>query len=334
MSRKEIILKPGDKVLFSQLRAMGDTLLTTPAIRAFKLKHPEVEVDFLTEPLPAQILINNPRIRKVHIAVGKGSSLGDYLQQFFSLRKEKYKLYVDFLSIPRSAIIGFLTGAKHRIGYDLRGRSWAYTAPVERRREIFYNPLTKFDLLKTFNLSEDQLIPEIFPDVDDYQWADPFVTSLREMNYSCIIALAPWSKREWRRLSPEGWLKIIQRFSDKENIGWVLFGSPNEHSILTYLEEHFPQNVIWAGAPDLMKLAALMKRCHMYIGADNGLKHIAVATGIPTITVYTACKGVAPEAWNPPGSVKDSFLIVDSSLDNLNSSVNAIEDAYLSLMRK
>ena len=58
----DVTLDSQDSILLIQLRAMGDTLLATPLIRDIKLKFPDVKLDVLAEPVPAQVLRNNPHI--------------------------------------------------------------------------------------------------------------------------------------------------------------------------------------------------------------------------------------------------------------------------------
>lgn len=46
------------------------------------------------------------------------------------------------------------------------------------------------------------------------------------------------------------------------------------------------------GATTVRELAALYQRCSLWIGNDGGPKHVAVAAGTPTLTVFR--KGTGP----------------------------------------
>ncbi len=356
----DIELKEDEPVLFIQIRAMGDMLLTTPLIREFKRKYPSNPIDVVAQPLPAQVLVNNPHVR--HVFENPKTS---------ELRKQKYALSVDFLSTPGSALLSWSSRAKQRVGYRLRYRTMWYTHPVERRVEPLYNPLTKFDLVREIGLSPgDNPLPELFIRSEDDEWAEEKRTKEGLDGDKDIIGLAPWSKREWRRWSFESWIALLQQIREQYNALFVLFASGNEKAYLQPLFESLEcqprrvdtinrgedghscpsgsdrnvtaplssqvrrpdseeldsrlrgndkgiawndkdiawndEGIMWAGADHILKVAALMKRCQMVITADNGLKHVAVASGVPTLTVYT---GSEPEVWNPPDDQRHQFIM-------------------------
>ncbi|MDP8240547.1 MAG: glycosyltransferase family 9 protein [Candidatus Hatepunaea meridiana] len=297
MSGSQLNIRSGDAVLMVQLRAMGDTLLSTPLFRSFKQSFPASSIDVLVEPLPAQVLKNNPYIRNIHIAPVSRSSFRSYIPILRRLRKERYSLAIDLLSTPGSALLTRMTGAKYRIGYRLRGRSWAYTHPAERSIKPVYNPLTKFDLTAALNVKSADLSLNIFPGEDDERRANDTLEKFGLNDSTVICALASWSKRAWRRWDAKAWLDVIKQVSRQHNVSWLLFASSRERAELDDIENASDININWAGAQDILHAAALMKRCSAMLCADNGLKHIAVAMGVPTLTVFT---GSDFQVWNPP----------------------------------
>lgn len=46
----------------------------------------------------------------------------------------------------------------------------------------------------------------------------------------------------------------------------------------------------------LRQAAALLSRCDVTVANDNGLMHLSVALGLPTVTLYGP---TWPESWNP-----------------------------------
>jgi ADP-heptose:LPS heptosyltransferase len=47
-----------------------------------------------------------------------------------------------------------------------------------------------------------------------------------------------------------------------------------------------------------MQLAAMIQCCRLYIGNDSGIGHLAAATGIPTLSLFTLTN---PAIWAPRG---------------------------------
>ncbi len=317
-------LQPQDKALLIQLRAMGDTLMLTPLIRAFKQSNPDVRLDILVEDLPAQVLRNNPYLTNVHIASGRGSGPGEYIPLIRRLRCECYDLAVDFLSTPGSALLTRLTGARHRMGYRLRWRSWAYTHPVNRCEEPLYNPLTKFDLVRDLKLDPETLDLDLFIGDEKEKEADKAWKAFGFDDMTSVYGIAPWSKRPWRRWKNEAWLEVIQNISRSESAGWLLFAAEGERSGLAAIENHPGIDVRWAGMKDIRHAAALIKRCRATLCADNGLKHIAVAMKTPTLTIFT---GSDPAVWNPPDDPRhQAFDLREGQYDR--TTISRIAEAF------
>ena len=49
---------------------------------------------------------------------------------------------------------------------------------------------------------------------------------------------------------------------------------------------------------DLMELAAVIRHSQLYVGNDSGIGHLAAASGIPTLSIFTATD---PAIWSPRG---------------------------------
>ncbi|NQT35776.1 glycosyltransferase family 9 protein [bacterium] len=326
----EIKLNNGDSILLIQLRAMGDTLLLTPLIRTFKEVYPAVKIDVLVEALPAQVLKNNPHVRKIHISPPRGSGFGKYILLLRRLRHEKYVLSVDFLSTPGSALLSRLINSKLRIGYRLRWRSWAYTHPVQRRTDPVYNPLTKFDLVSMLGVKPDDLKLDLYYSDDDDAVAAELWSALNFSEPSIVCALAPWSKREWRRWANPAWLKVMKQVSMQKPVIWLLFATENERRFLSELEDNPDVDIRWAGASDIGVAAAMIKRCQAMLSVDNGLAHIAVAMNIPKLSLFTGSD--APELWTPPGS--DEFQGVDLREEKYEpSKITEVADRFVMLLK-
>ena len=50
----------------------------------------------------------------------------------------------------------------------------------------------------------------------------------------------------------------------------------------------------------IARLAALLQRCRLQIGADSGVLHLAMALGVPTLTVFRQYSGLTE--WMPRGN--------------------------------
>lgn len=63
---------------------------------------------------------------------------------------------------------------------------------------------------------------------------------------------------------------------------------------------------------NLMCLAAVLKRCDLYVGNDSGIAHLAAASGTPTLAIFTATD---PAVWAPRGP--QAHVLVRPSVDEV-----------------
>ncbi len=329
-AESEIKLTNGDGILLIQLRAMGDTLLLTPLIRTFKEVYPAVKIDVLVEVLPAQVLKNNPHVHEIHVSPPRGSGFSKYISILRRLRHKRYALSGDFLSTPGSAILSRLINSRLRIGYRLRWRSWAYTHGVQRRTDPVYNPLTKFDLVSMLGVNPDDLKLDLYYSDDDDTTAAELWRAFNLSESSIVCALAPWSKREWRRWANSAWLEVLKRISSKKPVVWLLFATENERRFLSELEDNPDVDIRWAGASEIGVAAAMIKRCRAMLSVDNGLAHIAVAMNIPKLSLFTGSD--APEIWSPSGM--DEFHTIDLRDEKYEpSKITEVADRFVKLLK-
>ena len=112
-----------------RLRAMGDVVLTTPALASLAAGHPDAALHVVTEPRFAPLLAGLPFVARVWPL--ERTHAGTF-RVLAGLRRERPALAVDFFGNSRSAIVARGSGARQVWGYDLRGRRALYHATVPR----------------------------------------------------------------------------------------------------------------------------------------------------------------------------------------------------------
>ena len=59
--------------------------------------------------------------------------------------------------------------------------------------------------------------------------------------------------------------------------------------------------------PDIAQLAAILQRCRLHIGADSGVLHLAVALGVPTLSIFREYEGL--NEWAPVGDFHQHIAV-------------------------
>jgi len=110
------------KILCIKPRGIGDIIHSTIVLENLQDYFPAAEIHYLTEEFAKRAVENNPFIKKV-LTFRKNNFV---LKVVKKIKKEKFDLIFDFWSNPKTAQMTFLSGAKYRVGFDHRGRRWAY----------------------------------------------------------------------------------------------------------------------------------------------------------------------------------------------------------------
>ncbi len=288
------------RILLMQLRAIGDVILTTPAIRVLRRHFPEARIDFLANAAPAEVLENNPHLHEVLIYPYSPNDLGGLIRQAQKLRHKRYDVVIDFLGTAATALLSRFSGAPVRVGYRLRFRRIAYTHHEIGYRGDIYNALTKFSLLRPLGINEAESAPEMFVPAEEERWANDYFDRTGLANQS-VIALAPQAKRLLRRWPGDGFAAVASWMQDQGH-RVILIWAPGERDYIETVSKKIRPEPIISEPTSLMQSAALLKRCRLLVCNCGGAKHVAVAVGTRTFTIHGPTD---PRVWTPPNDPHD-----------------------------
>lgn len=289
------------RVLLIQLGRLGDVLLGTPAIRSLCEAHPSAEIDFLTRPVFAPILAGNPWLRRVRHYERRRTE-AELLRESFGA--DRYDVVVDFQSTPHSAILARLTRARMRVGWDKRHRI-GYTHRLRHSGEYGYSAAHKVELLRPIGVDVGSLRLEVYPGPADRAYAAALWERLGWPADAPAAVLSPvsrWPHRIWPldRYAAVGDV-LSRRFEGR----LLVTSGPGEEHMAREVAERMSEPAVWDyGRTTLGQLAAIYERCALWVGNDNGPKHVATAAGAATVTIYYR-SGLAAAWTNPemPGQV-------------------------------
>jgi ADP-heptose:LPS heptosyltransferase len=297
------------------LRAFGDTLLTTPTLRGLKKAYPHARLCVVMEPAMAQVLAGLPYIDEIipfdRIGFKKLGRLGELkatLAFWLALRRRGFDLAVDVLGTPRTAAMALASGAPVRVGFGFRVRRFAYTLVHEPSVRPKYIADYTADVLRLLGFEPDSL------DLDFH-----------------VGGQAQASMDAW--LGEQGLLPGPRPLLVQGAGGWALKRYPLElmaqAMVLAAVDSGRPVVVLWgpgereyavdlartagscarlAPATDFERMGALLKRAACLITNDNATKHLAVACGCPSVTLFGPTSDLA---WHPAGDPRHVAVKMD-----------------------
>ena len=297
---------PPSRILLIQLRRIGDTLLGSPAIRALHQHFPHAKIDFIAESPSEEILRGHPAIDRLLIA--PRHSIQQTISFICKVRQQKYDWAIDFMSNPRSAQFAFFSGAKLRVGLDRRGRRWAFTHHVveEAEDKDAYAVDLRLKILQLLGVPSAGRHMEIFCDQVCLAEKQQAETAIAKLNgKGSIITVATGSGNPAKRYPANLTAQVIETLT-QEGCQVVLTSGPGETIYADEILKQLKQPVMHLADARVPLLAALYRKCQLYIGPDSAPKHIAIACGLPTVTIFGPGR---PSNWNDAENPRSVMLV-------------------------
>ena len=107
------------KIIVIPLKQIGDCIVALPVCESLKKTYPYAEIDIVLYEHIVGIAENNPCITNI-ISISKADRKNPfkYIKKRTDLRKRKYDISIDPLTIYPSGTVGLFSGAKIRIGFN------------------------------------------------------------------------------------------------------------------------------------------------------------------------------------------------------------------------
>lgn len=287
--RQPYNIKDISHILLLNTTAMGDTLLSTPAIRVLREVFPEARITSFVSPIAKEILLNNPNINRIIDYPGRIS-----LPFFFrlpgiikGLRKEKVDLSIVLDSNdPEAGPFSYLSGAPVRIGWHESRLSFLFNLPARKKINGLHIVDIKLKALETIGVKAVGRKPEIFLSEEEETKADRMLRD-EGLSEEGIVGIHPFGAKRYKWWPEEYVVSSCNLLLKRYNYRTIIFGGNKERP---FAKEMFGKisvkPLIAAGKLSIRESAALIKRCSFFITSDSGPMHIAQAVGTPTIAIF------------------------------------------------
>lgn len=273
------------KVLISRPNhRLGNMLLITPLVQEVALKFPNATIDLFVKGNLAAIVFEKDHAIGQIIKLPKNhfKEIVTYLQGWNKIRKGEYDLVINVDKGSSSGKLSTqLAHAKYKFFGDEKGKV-AYKTPGKKhlaKRPVY--GLRKF--LDRFDLqNKKEAVPSLLIQLSPEEKAagKAILDQLVDPNKKtiCLFTFATGAKcysKEWWAIFYE---RILLEFKEEYNILEVL---PVENvSQLDFKATTFYSK-------DIREIASVFSNTAVFIGADSGMMHLASASQIPTIGLFS-----------------------------------------------
>jgi lipopolysaccharide heptosyltransferase II len=290
------------KILCIKPRGIGDIVLSTIILENLHGYFPDVKIDYLTEHFAVQALENNPLVNKVLSMKKKEFPL------FVAnrIRKEKYDMILDLWSNPRSAQITFLSGVRYRVGYNYRGRRYAYNILVNPESNNQHAAEDNLSFLNAIDVPIKSKAIHYNVSNEDDEWAKDFIKDSFYVN-TYVIGIVPSGGWPSKRCDASKWVEIGKKINNNFNVQFLILWGPGDEEDANFINQNLSPDCVLAPETNVKQLSALINNCDLIIANDSGPMHIAGVLEVPTLGIF----GPTNPAAHRPYSENSDYVIKD-----------------------
>jgi len=288
------------KILITRTDRLGDVLLSTPVIKNLRINMPSAYIAMMVQESLKDVVKGNPYLDEVIMLDKRGKHKGliNSIRFALELKRKNFDLVLILHPTIRIHLILFFARIKERIGYDwkagfLNTRILKHIKHLGRRHESEY----ALDFLRELGLvhfNKETFMP-IYSDSE--KWAETILGQSRHNTNKVVISVhaqASCPSKLWPR---EYFLHLIEKIIASYKATIVYLGDKVDDVI-----QEGADTINLTGKTNISQLASILKRSDLFISNDSGPVHMAVALGVPTVSIFGRKQpGLGPRRWGPLG---------------------------------
>ena len=291
---------------------MGDVVMTTPSITALRKGLPSVHISYVIEAPYRDLIEGNPHVDRV-IVLPKPMGTKTFVNVAWAIRKERFDVAIDFHGGPTASLLTFFSGARKKIGYRIKYKSFVYDIKLPRGSPVghLHSVENHINLVKALGIRVPASPPLFLPDpLDSEKKKIHEFFSANHIRGSRVVILHIGAGNEFREWGIDNWAKFVSILSKKQDVKIVMIGSAEETGIAGQIMEGQPSSVLsLVGKLNLRELKELIARASLYVGPDSGPMHIAASTPTPIVAYF----GPNLSAYNAPWQSRAVIIEKDLS---------------------
>jgi ADP-heptose:LPS heptosyltransferase len=282
------MLSPG-RILLIQLRRFGDVVITTALASDLRQAFPRAELHFMVGQAAAPLLQHHPHLDNIFVFQPKRLRA-----MVAEVRRRKYDWLIDVQVHPRTAILSWLSGVPVRVGWDARFWGNAYTHRTARDSTPMYMAANRRRLLQLVGVQTGESLPRLYLSDEERQQARADAESYGLDLSRPLVGIGLGAQDLSKGWTIDGFADLTSTLAGG-NVQVVLFRFPGELE----LENRFlaltgaATVVEWEGD---RRFLGMLELCDVFASADTGPSHMALALGVPRVTVFGPTSAVL---WSP-----------------------------------
>jgi ADP-heptose:LPS heptosyltransferase len=281
------------KIAVLRASALGDFIVTLPALLALRHLYPEAEIVLLGKQWHQQFVVKGrtavdrveivPVIKGIHSENGYDEDVNEQYLFCRRMQQEEFDLAIGFHGSGVSAN-PFLKRLGARITV---GTHCSNADSLDRSVEYYYyqhEVMRYLEVVSLVGATTNVFEPRLNVLAEDRAQANELLSYLKDKRYVLINPVANDTRRMWPL---ENYVRLADALQT-ENVEVVFTGSTADRSKVEMIINNMTNPAFNACGTSLGGLAAITANASLMISPDTGPLHLAQAVQCPTVGIYWA----------------------------------------------
>jgi len=275
------------RVLLISATALGDTLFSTPAIRALKERFPTWELEVLAHRVFGALLTHNPHVGRIYTYPGRNRRL---LTLARDLSRRAYDLVVILHgNDPEATLLAHLTGSPFIIGSARSPLAFAYTATVAPTGPFEHAIEQRLDYVRLLGAdTADKRMDLCLP-----PGATELAAAILTENFGALppllMAFHPTGSDPYKWWPAASFIELGNFLYESYQSPLLIISGTKDRSAAEAIAAQLPgPTLVTGGRFPLLTVAALLSHCRLLVANDSGPLHMGLALRVPTIGLLGA----------------------------------------------
>lgn len=315
------------RILAIKNRAIGDTVLLTGPLRLLKQHYPDHQLHVLARFPGGQLLEGLPFIDRVicaHEPKGSLDRMAYWFRMIKRLREQFYSMTLNFHASFRTSLTAKLLRTDYCVAnhHEIKGRNWFSDIPIPGRGVVKPVIDRDLDLLRAIGIAAhlQDAMPELklydFEEQDAQKLLAEKINqqNLNQSHSAVRVFLGIGASRPTKIWNPHHFAEIVERIEKEFNALFVICSTNADElwlntflSLMSSTPKLYERILIFKNL-NLRQAAAILSLCNCYVGNDSGLKHVAIALGLRSFTIFGP---EGPLEWHPYNQKNHPYAFID-----------------------
>jgi ADP-heptose:LPS heptosyltransferase len=275
------------RVLLISNTALGDTLFSTPAIRALKERYPAWELEVMAHRVFGSLLNHNPHVAKIWTYPGRNRRL---LALAKELRQRGYELAIILHgNDPEATLLAYFSGAPYIIGSARSPLSCVYSAAVAFTDPDEHAIERRLDYVRLLGADTTDKRMDLFLPPDETERAAVILAKNFGTKPPVLLALHPTGSDPYKWWPRASFIDLGNLLYESYHAPLLIISGANDRPQAEAIAAQIAgPTLVTGGRYSLLTVAALLSHCRLLVANDSGPLHMGLALGVPTIGLLGA----------------------------------------------